>query len=382
MASTNPFRYGALALDESFTNREDELAELTADVENGQDVVIFAPRRYGKSSLVWRASQELVARDAVLVAQVDLMTTPTKEKLAEKLAQSIYEDVASALFRAKERMRVFQGLRVRPTVTVDPDDGSMSFSFTASRAPQDMDATLERLFELPGRLGAERGRRVALVLDEFQEIGDIDAGLPKLMRSVFQAQPEVSHVYLGSKRHMMERIFSDENEPFWRSAKRIELGVIHAAKFRPFIRRGFKSTGRQIEPHALDELLEVTGGHPYATQELAYFLWQETPEGEAAGDSRLDAALTRVLASENSHFGLIWERAPGAQRQLLQALAADPGRPLGNDYRRRHGLPAASSVQRALETLDRQELVARAQGDSWIAEPFFAEWVRRLERAA
>lgn len=376
---TNPFRYGALALDDSFTNREAELAELIADVGNGQDVVIFAPRRYGKSSLVWKASQELVGSHDVLVAQVDLMTTPTKEKLAEKLAQTIYEDVASVLFRAKERMRIFQGLRVRPTVTVDPDDGTMSFSFSASRAPADMDATLERLFELPGRLATERNRRVALVLDEFQEIIDIDRDLPKLMRAVFQAQPEIAHVYLGSKRHMMERIFSDENEPFWRSAKRIELGVIDRAKFRPFLRRGFKRTGRTIAPDCLDRLLEVTGGHPYATQELAYFLWQETPEGEEADSGRLDHSIGRVLASENSHFGLIWERAAGTQRQLLQALASDPGRPLGNEYRRRHSLPGASSVQRALETLDRQELVARQRGDSWIAEPFFAEWIRRFE---
>ena len=56
---TNPFRFGALALDEAFADRERELAELVADVRNGQDVVIFAPRRYGKSSLVWRARQAL-----------------------------------------------------------------------------------------------------------------------------------------------------------------------------------------------------------------------------------------------------------------------------------------------------------------------------------
>ena len=72
----NPFRFGALALDDAFTDRKEEIAELKADVRNGQDVVIFAPRRYGKTSLVWRASQELV-REKVLVASVDLMTTPT-----------------------------------------------------------------------------------------------------------------------------------------------------------------------------------------------------------------------------------------------------------------------------------------------------------------
>ncbi|HWI23101.1 MAG TPA: ATP-binding protein [Baekduia sp.] len=379
MSTPNPFRYGALALDESFTDREDELAELTADIGNGQDVVIFAPRRYGKSSLMWRVSQQLVTSRDVLVAQVDLMTTPTKEKLAEKLAQTIHDELATTLFKAKERLRIFQGLRVRPTITVDPDDATVSFSFTAARVAEDMDATLERLFELPGRLAAERGRKVALVLDEFQEIIDIDPGLPRLMRAVFQVQPEVAHVYLGSKRHMMERIFNDEQEPFWRSAKRIELGVIEPEKFRPFLRRGFKSTGRKIDAAVLDAVLEITGGHPYATQELAYFLWQETPAGEAADSGRLEQALNRVLASENAHFSLIWERASGAQRQLLQSLAAEPGRPLSNDYRRKHSLPAASSVQRALEALDRQELVTRGKGGSWIAEPFLAEWVRRLQ---
>ena len=80
---------------------------------NGQDVVIFAPRRYGKSSLAWRVAQDLVRRK-VLVAQVDLMTTPTKEKLAEKLAKAIHENVASALFRARERLQVFRGLAGRP----------------------------------------------------------------------------------------------------------------------------------------------------------------------------------------------------------------------------------------------------------------------------
>lgn len=375
----NPFSYGALALDEAFTDREAELAELTADVDNGQDVVVFAPRRYGKSSLIWKASQQLVGRD-VLVAQVDLMTTPTKEKLAEKLARTIYEDVASALFRVRERARVFQGLRVSPTVTVDPDDGSLSFGFAAGRAPEDIDATLERLFELPGQLATDRGRRVALVLDEFQEIVDIDRALPKLMRAVFQAQPEVAHVYLGSKRHMMEQIFSDENEPFWRSAKRLELGVIDPPLFADFIVERFERTDRAIAAAALDRLLEVTGGHPYATQELCYFLWQETLAGGRAEDDRLDAALTRVLASENAHFGLIWDRAPSTQRQVLTALAHEPGHPVSSGYRARHGLPAPSSVQRALETLGRQELVTRQRGDAWIAEPFFAEWVRRLER--
>ena len=63
---TNPFTYGALALDDAFTDRETEVRDLVADMENGQDVVLYAPRRFGKSSLVLRASQRAV-RHGILV---------------------------------------------------------------------------------------------------------------------------------------------------------------------------------------------------------------------------------------------------------------------------------------------------------------------------
>ena len=372
----NPFRYGALALDEAFTDREDELAELTADVRNGQDVVVFAPRRYGKSSLIWRASQSLIA-EGVLVGHVDLMTTPTKGRLAEKLARTIHEDIASPLYRARERLRIFRGLRIAPVITVSPDDGSPSFSFDVAHRPEDVDATLERLLQLPGMLAAERGRRVAIVLDEFQEIVEIDRSLPKLMRSVFQEQPEVAHVYLGSKRHMMERIFNDENEPFWRSARQMELGVIDPPRFESYVTTSFERTGKRIRLETVQAILATTGGHPYATQELCYFVWEETRPRRAAAEAELEQALGDVLRAEHAHFELIWDQASKAQRLVLQALAAQPGRPLSGDYRRRHKLPGTSTVQRALQALTRAELVSRSDGEHRIAEPFLADWLRR-----
>src|SRR3954452_23910455 len=127
---TNPFRFGGLALDEAFANREAEVQELKFDVLNGQDVVIFAPRRYGKSSLVWKAMQQLVGHE-VRVAYVNLMTAPTKAKLAEKLAATIYEHVASPGTRARERaLAPFRGLRISPRVTVNPENGAYHFSFS------------------------------------------------------------------------------------------------------------------------------------------------------------------------------------------------------------------------------------------------------------
>ncbi len=377
-SATNPFRYGDLALDRAFTNRTDEIKELRSDMRNGQNVVVFAPRRYGKSSLLWRAAQELIRSEDVLVAQVDLMKTPTKERLAEKLAASIYEDVASPLLKIRDRAAgVFRGLRITPTMTVN-SDGTIGFSFSAGHPAEDINGTLEHLLELPAALGAERSRRVALVFDEFQQIVEIDPGLLPLLRSVFQEQPDVAHVYLGSKRHMMERIFNDENEPFWRSAKQMELGVIPPPAFARFIRARFEQTSRSVEDGVIDALLETTHSHPYGTQELAYALWEVTAESGTATRRHLDEALTRVLRSENAHFSVVWERAPKAQRLLLEALAIDPGQPtLSAAYRRKHDLPGPSSVQRALEALVAHELAERQRNGYRIAEPFLAEWIVR-----
>jgi AAA+ ATPase superfamily predicted ATPase len=378
--ATNPFRFGPLALDEAFTDREAEIVALVADARNGQDVVVFAPRRYGKSSLVWRVAQELVKED-MLVAQVDLMRAPTKDQLASKLAKTIHEDLATRLWSARERLKVFAGLRLTPSISLNPNDGTVTFSFDARAANEDIDATLEELFGMLGRIAADRRRRVVLVLDEFQEVVDIDPALLKLMRSVFQEQPEVAHVYLGSKRHMMLRIFSDENEPFWRSAKQMELDVISPELFAPYAHARFAETDKELRDDACGRVLELTGGHPYATQQLLYFLWEDTPAEQAADLAAVDRALAATLRSEHSHFSLVWDRASSAQRRVLQALAQEqPGRPLSGDYQRRHSLAAAPTVQTALKALERAELVRRLRrGEYGIAEPFLTEWIRLYE---
>ena len=370
----NPFTYGDLVADESFTDRVEELAQLKADIGNGQNVAVIAPRRFGKSSLVRAALSDLVGT-GILVVEVDLMSTPTKERLAGKLAKSIHDDVASVVFKAKERLRIFSSLRIQPVMTVDID-GSVSFSFSVARSEADIDDTLDRLFELPASIAADQGREVVVYFDEFQEITQIDPYLPAQMRAIFQKQPNVSHVYAGSKRDMMHRLFNDENEPFFRSAKTMEIGLIPEPLFKQFIKGRFDRTSRGVSDDAVDRLLSITKGHPYATQELAYALWEKVPEGFSGTSGDLDEALAAVLHAENAHFTLVWENATKPQKLILQALASEPGKLFSNPYRDRHGLPATSGVQRALKPLVGQELIRKeAEGAYVFAEPFLREWI-------
>jgi hypothetical protein len=377
--ATNPFTFGDLALDDAFTDREEELRELVADMRNGQNVLLYAPRRYGKSSLVLRAAQEAIRRK-VLVGYCDLMKTPTKERFAAALAKTIHADIASPVGQAFERAGdLFRGLRVRPTMEVDPTDGALRFSFQAGRAV-DIDDTIERLLELIGELSIERRRRVVIVFDEFQEIIGLDRRFPNLMRAVFQAQPDVSHVYLGSKRHLLERIFNDRNEPFWRSAKQLELGRIEPALFAAFVRDRFAASGKRITGEALEALLAVTGGHPYGTQELAYFVWELVPPRGEAAVVEVDDALRRVVRSEHNHFAQLWDDAPRPQRLLMLALAREPTRHVyAADYHARHELPPNPTLQTALAGLVKKEIVGRDEAAEYrVIEPFLTEWLLAL----
>ena len=379
----NPFSFGALALDEAFVDRDRELAELLDDLESGQDVVLLAPRRYGKSSLALRVAQEALRKGA-LVAYCDLMRTPTKQRFASALARSILDDLASPAGQLAERAAALvRGLRVRPTIELDPDDGGVRFSFEAVRAPADLDETIERLLELPGRIAAERGRRVALVLDEFQEIVKLDDTLPNLMRAVFQTQPEVGHVYLGSKRHVLEAIFNDRNEPFWRSTRRMELSRIPRDAFAVYLHERFRTTERDADDEAVERILEITDGHPYATQELAYFTWGRVPQGFAAHSSDVEAALAEVLRAEHNNLARLWDDATRNERVVLLALREGPLSLYAEETRIRFGLPAATFVQRATKSLTREDVVEQGDdGRYLLAEPFLAEWLEREQRGS
>src|SRR5947208_9470741 len=159
----------------------------------------------------------------------------------------------------------------------------------------------------------------------------------------------------------------------------MELAPAEPERFAPFVRDRFSDTDRGIDEAALERLLELTAGHPYATQQLCYFLWEELPEGFMAGERDLERALGGVLAAENAHFDLVWEQATRNERLLLLALGREPGRPYSVEYRRRHGLSSSSHAQRSLRSLQRRELVRkRLDGSYELAEPFLPAWLERL----
>jgi hypothetical protein len=378
-APANPFRYGAVARGEYFTDRERELATLAADVRGGQDVVVISRRRMGKTSLVEAAIDDLRA-EGMLVAYLDLLGSPSKEELADDLAQALSDGLLSPIERTTEKIRGwFSHLAIQPRVTV-ADDGRPQFEFLGYERREDADALLDGLLALPGRVSDE-GHRACVVLDEFQEIVAIDRTLPGQLRAAFQRQPQVAHVYLGSKRHLMEPLFMDRAAPLYRSAKPMRLGPIAPDVFIDFLRDRFAVGDVAISDAALEQILSLTAGLPYETQELCSYVWSEAKaRGVPVDDDVIAAALETLVDAEAARYTAIWDRLPGTQRSLLLALAREPGRVYSEDYRRRHKLGSASTVQRALAALEKLDLIdSNEAGGQALADLFMRLWLRRVD---
>jgi hypothetical protein len=377
--SANPFRYGAVARGEYFTDRESELRALLDDVRGGQDIVIFSPRRFGKTSLVTRAIEHL-REDGALVAYLDLLGAPSKAELADDLGQALYEGLQSPLEQALDRIRdFFSTLTISPRITVG-DDAKPQLEFIGYEPQRDVDKLIEGLLELPARVAGD-GHQVVVVFDEFQEVVTIDEHLPGQIRAAFQQQAEIAHVYLGSKRHLMEPMFMERGSALYRSAKPMPLGPIPPHQFIGFLRERFTAGGVEPPNEALEEILSITGGRPYETQELCSFTWTRTQlEGGQVNGELIQRALGDLLDAESARYLAVWDRISAGQRALLLALSRASGRVYSESYRSRHKLGSASSVQKALRRLEQFELVEPlAEGGYAISDVFLRDWLRRLD---
>jgi AAA+ ATPase superfamily predicted ATPase len=369
---------------EYFTDRESEAQLLAADIQHGLNVVLISPRRFGKTSLVLRVIDGL-RRTGVLVAYVDLLRAPNKERLAAHLAAAIYAGLESPFDRARERAATFfQQLRIHPKPTLNPD-GTLSFEFGIGmvEGDPDTDATLEQLLAMPAAIARERQRRVALVLDEFQEIVELDPHLPALMRSVFQIQGDVAHLFLGSRQHLLRSVFVDRGQPLYRLAKPMTLGPIAEDLFVEFLRERFAAGRSQIRLDAARRLIQMTQGHPHDTQELGHFAWAlAVAEGCPATIEIIERALETVVDAEDARLTDLWASLTPHQRLTLLAIALQEGRGLyREETRRRNGLGPPGRVQKSVRRLVERELIEPTAGAGHrVPDMFLRAWLRRLPR--
>jgi len=377
MGNQNPFRFGGPVTGEFFGDRQAEIDTLCADLRSGQNVVLLSPRRFGKTSLI-QAVLERLRGESCLCAYLDLFPVASKARFAQALG-SAYSRLAAT--RVQQVARALRDLL--PSVTpkiVLKGEGTPEFDVEFGWREQDLDRLLDDLYDAPQRIAEKRGQRVVVAFDEFQEITSFDGEqIERALRSKIQFHREVAYLFAGSKRHLMDRLFSDRSRPFYRSGKTFPLGKIPREEFAAFIAQRFQSTGFRIAPEQVENVLDFSQCLPYTTQLLCHEIWNVAQGEQQVTVAAVEGGLQAALANQEYAFTAIWDSLSPKQRNLLIALAQGVGEQVHAQATiAQYDLGAPATVSKSLKGLQDKELIEKENGRWVIADPLLALWVREM----
>ncbi len=370
----NPFVYSRPVPPEDVVDRETEVEQLLQNVVGGHYVRLYAPRKYGKTSLLKRALRDGERGEGLIPILVDLYRVASIADVTVRLERAYAKQLKGEL---RSRIEAFL-----QRTGVGLSLGALGISARLQLEPRaDPLPALHALLELPLRLEASGGYRAFIAFDEFQDIGRID-GLDGLLRSHIQHHGEVaSYVFAGSEPALMRLLFETKERPLYGSAVPMRLGRLADPDLAAYVSARFEASGRKAG-EALGPLLLAARGHPQRAMLLAYRLWEEVQPGAEGTLEDWDAAHRSALRELDPEFDAQWRGLDTSGQKTLRALLVGDGSPYRAAALRRLEL-TKDAVRRAVPRLAATaEIEQREEGGYAFVDPLFAEWVSQLNDRA
>ena len=372
----NPFIYGMEVSGDAFCDRKDEIKEITRDIENSHNVILFSQRRFGKTSLIKEVFRSC-SKKGIVTIYVDLYPAVNEEKFIQIYAKAIADSIHGTLAKG------FKGLgdffkRLRPSVSYD-DRGQLDFSFLIDS--ENILPSLNDVLETVKRYADHKKKKVAVCFDEFQQIGLFETDiLEKTMRASFQKHNNISYIFMGSKKHLIQDIFNNPNRPFYRSAKSFPLGKIKKKELTAFVAAKFKATGKTISLDLIENLIETCEEHPYYVQFLSHIVWERTMGKEKIMQKDIALALDLLIRRETATYQAALDGLNLKQKQVIIALSkkSSKDKVLSKQFLKKHSLPSASTVQYCLNSLVDNDLIDKENGIYTVIDLFFKKWLSQL----
>ena len=338
-----------VATGDVFCNREDETKEVIRCIENNEHLVIVAPRRYGKTSLILKS----IGLTNQAFALTDLFCSVYQEEVIRKIAKSvttITRQFMSTLDKHKQSvMKFVEGVFRSSIIQFSAGGLVISADFSIKTSPV---SHIEDLLQGLEMLAEKAGKQAVMFIDEFQDILKIDGSdrIQAAIRSVAQHSKKITYIFSGSSRTMLEKIFNDSNKPLYMMCQKICLGRIKAHKLSKHIQTAWSMSNKgPVGDQAISKILTLTECHTYYVNALCSRLLQrdETPD-EATVESVWDC----VLADERDKIVAELQNLSSNQRKILTAVAlmGEVNAPNSQEFLNDVQLPL-SSAQRAIESL-------------------------------
>lgn len=370
----NPFSYGTIVRGDAFFDRGKETDLLTSTLAGGNNVVLFAPRRYGKTSLVFRVMDRM-EEQGIPCLYIDLMSAFSLERLAELMIEAARKKQSKLENFARDL--TYWVKRIRPTLEFGVDGSpKLSIDFSESHISQN---TLSQVFNIPEQMAKQQGH-VVVVLDEFQEITRFGKeGVEGLLRSVIQQQQGVSYLFLGSKTHMMSQMFENKKRPFFNTGIHVQIGPLPEDETIDFLRQRFGKDNITLGDDEAQYLIQCAAEIPYYIQLLASFIWQRTiTKKKSITMEDIDNSVQDIIDLKGDFYFEQFNRYATGQKQLMRALAKSGEHIFSTEYVRNNKLNTPSSVQKNIMTLLEDGIADKTGSTYFISDPFFRRYLQGL----
>ena len=282
----------------------------------GVNTILISPRRMGKTSLVEKVCS-LIDNEKVRTAHIDAFGLRSETDFVNAFATSVIKATSTKWEEWIENAKVFLS-RFVPKISFGQEPLT---DFSISLEYNEHNSTTEDILQLPELIAQEKGYRIVVCIDEFQQIGEFNDSLTfqKKLRSVWQLQSHVSYCIYGSKKHMMEKIFLHQDYPFYRFGDIIYLKKISEKDWIKYICERFAATGKSISPELASSICQQTECYSSYVQQLSWFVWLKC-NGEATTDD-IKFGIKRLLDSQESLFIQQTESLSEYQMNFLHAIA-------------------------------------------------------------
>lgn len=369
--TTNRYFPQGIALDQTFCNRQQERTQLKTHIDAHEHVVLVAPRRYGKTSLIAQVLKEnklcgtsidffFVLEQADVRKQIINGITKIMSMLLPK-TKAKYEKIIHAIKQANPKLSINV---LGQTLEINSQDSS--------------DKSIAELLLALDQCACDVNKSCVLVFDEFQQVGELkdSHAIEAVIRHAVERSRRVSYIFCGSKRHLLHEMFSDKSRPLYHLCDLMTIDRIATPCYQHFLNRMAKHRWQlNVDDDVANEIITLTANHPYYFNALCRRLWREnTPPTLAnARNTWHNYVIQQSPWIETDLTGLSLNR-----RKVLTALAFMPTKtPQGQAFSSRTGLNP-SGIKKALDDLLKLDLIHLDQNKLYqVLDPAMAYFIKR-----
>ena len=367
----NPFHYGNIVSGEYFYDRKEELERIVQTLKGGNNLMLYAPRRYGKSSLVAKALNEL-RKDGFTTVYIDFMSVYSSETFIKNYTSAIAEQQSMSFEKLVKKMAgLIQG--IVPAISFD-HMGSPSFSFSWVEG-HDTEQTLKETIDFPEKVSTG-DKRWIIAFDEFQEITKLNGeSFEKILRSCIQHHKNVSYLFLGSRTHVLKDMFNNKNRAFYNAAMLMNIDTISDADSLVYLTRRFGKFNMVIDEPTANYLIHKVASIPYYIQFVAAEIWQQLIGGDLGQKTisiqQVDTAINSILNIKADYYWELINKQTNYRKKILFALSHGVDEVFSKSTAEKYRLGPASTTQKALDTFIEEGIIERINNKYHFSDPIF-----------